>query len=428
MRILFIVGSFPALSETFILNQITGLIDRGHEVDIYALKGRPKQICKIHQDVENYCLLERTYYAPEHAQNLIIKVLQACNLFLANGSKKPLSLVRSLSLFKHKQQLKPLEWFRLMMPFLGKHSYDIIHCQFGVYALKGLVLRDIGAIEGKLVTTFRGFDISWYVQEYGEQVYNKLFKEGDFFLSNCEYFRQRVINLGCDENKIFVLGSGIDCDRFFFKPRFPASDGKTRIATTGRLVEKKGIEYSIRAVAKLAQTHPHIEYNIIGDGPLKTDLQNLIEQLNVSRQIKLVGWKNQQELIEILDKSHIFIATSITAQDGNQDAPVNTLKEAMAMGLPVIGTKHGGIPELIEDGISGFLVAERDVETLAEKIAYLCEHPQVWQPMGQAGRAYVERHYDTNKLNDQLVQFYQQLLDEQDLHLAINPSFQQAIA
>ena len=76
------------------------------------------------------------------------------------------------------------------------------------------------------------------------------------------------------------------------------------------------------------------------------------------------------------------------------------------MGLPVIGTQHGGIPELIEDGVSGFLVPERDVDHLVEKLAYLIEHPEVWLAMGQAGRAYVEEHYDINKLNDQLVEIY----------------------
>ncbi|PIG93888.1 glycosyltransferase [Gloeocapsopsis sp. IPPAS B-1203] len=426
MRILFIVGSFPALSETFILNQITGLIDRGHEVDIYSLN-RPEDTFKVHPDVESYQLLKRTYYAPERAKNPTLRLLQAWTLLLASGCRHPIGLMRSLSLFKYKKHLKPIEWFHLMVPFLGKPSYDIIHCQFGMYALKGMLLRDIGAIKGKLLTSFRGFDISWYVQEYGEQVYNELFKKGDFFLSNCEYFRQRVIKFGCNPQKIVVLGSGINCERFFFKPRFP-DDGKIRLATTGRLVEKKGMAYSIRAVAKLAESHPNIEYNIIGDGVLKTDLQNLIQELKVGHIVKLLGWKNQQEIIEILDKSHIFIATSVTAKDGNQDAPVNTLKEAMAMGLPVIGTRHGGIPELIEDGVSGFLVPERDVDTLAEKIAYLCDHPEIWQQMGQAGRAYVEQHYDTNKLNDQLVQIYEQVLINKDPNSAMNPNFKEAIA
>ncbi|MCX7595411.1 MAG: glycosyltransferase, partial [Fischerella sp.] len=264
-------------------------------------------------------------------------------------------------------------------------------------------------IQGKLITSFRGYDISWYVQEFGEHVYNELFIKGDFFLTNCEFFKKRIIKLGCDQNKVVVNGSGIDCSRFQFQVRKLESDGKIRIATTGRLVEKKGIEYAIRAVAKVLKIHQNLEYNIVGDGELKGHLQQVIRELNVAEQIKLLGWKNQQEIIEILARAHIFIAPSVTAKDGNQDAPVNTLKEAMAMGLPVISTFHGGIPELVQDGISGFLVPERDADAIAEKLSYFIEHPEIWEQMGKAGRAYVEAHYDINKLNDELVEIYRQV-------------------
>ncbi|MGI8501405.1 MAG: glycosyltransferase, partial [Hassallia sp.] len=88
------------------------------------------------------------------------------------------------------------------------------------------------------------------------------------------------------------------------------------------------------------------------------------------------------------------------------------LKEAMAMGLPVIGTLHGGIPELIKDNISGFLVPERDADTILEKVSYFIKHPEVWQQMGSSGRAYVENHYDMNHLNDELVEIYRQVDNE----------------
>lgn len=150
----------------------------------------------------------------------------------------------------------------------------------------------------------------------------------------------------------------------------------------------------------------------MGDGPLKEQLQQLINDLGVSDQIKLLGQKRQQEVVKILSESSIFIATSITAANGDQDAPVNTLKEAMAMGMPVIGTLHGGIPELVENGVSGFLVPEKDVDALAEKLSWLVEHPLTWVSMGKAGRAYVEEHYDTNRLNERLVEIYQQVIAE----------------
>jgi colanic acid/amylovoran biosynthesis glycosyltransferase len=375
MKIAFIVIRFPLLSETFILNQIVGLIERGHEVDIYAYKAGDTS--KMHPDVEKYHLLSRTYYvvAPKIAANYFLRALKG------------------------------------LVKLLGKKQYDIIHCQFGELGLYAARLRNFGFLKGKLVTSFRGHDISRYIQEYGSDVYKQLFDAGDFFLTNCEYFKHRLLKLGCDENKVVVHRSGLDCSRFAFTPRSMQPNDRVRIASTGRLVEKKGIEYSIRAVAKLTKMNYNIEYNIIGDGPLRENFQQLIQELDVSDAVKLLGWKQQQELVEILNNSHIFIAPSVTAKDGDQDAPVNTLKEAMAMGLPVIGTQHGGIPELIEDGISGFLVPERDADAISQKLSYLIEHPQLWSQIGQSGRAYVEEHYDLHKLNDELVEIYWQLLN-----------------
>lgn len=409
MNIAFIVGRFPVLSEAFILNQITGLIDRGHEIDIYALEG-PSAETKMHVDVEKYSLLNRTYYVPEIPENYFWRGLKGLGLLLSNGYKNPLACLRSLNVFKYRKKAASLRLLYATIPALGSKPYDIIHCQFGIHALQGILLRDIGALTGKLITSFRGYDISWYVQENGEHVYDQLFTMGDFFLSNCEFFRRRVIQLGGDEHKIVVHGSGINCSRFTFKPRSLKLDEQVRIVTTGRLVEKKGIEYGIRAVAQIVKTYPTIEYNILGDGYLRDELQHLIEELGVEDKVRLLGWRQHQEIIEILDNSHIFIAPSVTAKDGNQDAPVNTLKEAMAMGLPVISTFHGGIPELVEDGVSGFLVPERDSDAIAKKLNYLLEHPELWPKMGQAGRTYVENHYDMNKLNDELVEIYQQIL------------------
>jgi len=87
---------------------------------------------------------------------------------------------------------------------------------------------------------------------------------------------------------------------------------------------------------------------------------------------------------------------------------VNVLKEAMAMGLPVVSTWHGGIPEIVQDGVSGFLVPERDVDALVEKLQYLIDHPEIWLNMGQAGREYVLTHYEMNGLSDRLVEIYRQ--------------------
>jgi colanic acid/amylovoran biosynthesis glycosyltransferase len=140
-------------------------------------------------------------------------------------------------------------------------------------------------------------------------------------------------------------------------------------------------------------------------------LQQLIDELGIGKTVHLLGWKNQREIIEILDRSHIFIAPSITAKNGDRDAPINVLKEAMAMGLLVISTFHGGIPELVEDGVSGFLVPEYDVDAIAEKLNYIIEHPELWETIGKAGRDRVETCYNLDKLNNKLIHIYQQVIN-----------------
>lgn len=408
MRVAFIVSHFPILSETFILNQITGLIERGHEVDIYA--DQPGADSKVHPVVEKYHLLDHTYYLPKMPDNLIWRLLKGIGLLLTNGYKNPRLFGRSLNVFEYGWLAASLRLVYGASSLLDKEPYDIIHCQFGTLGFWGILFRQLSTPRTKLIAIFRGYDISSYVQKRGEQIYSQLFKTGDFFLANCEFFKHRVLQLGCDPQKIAVHYSGLDCHKFIFTPRRPHPDGIVRIATTGRLVKKKGIEYAIRAVAQQAKTHPNLEYNIIGDGELKPHLQQLINELKVGHIVHLLGWKNEQEIIEILQRSHLFIAPSVTAADGNQDAPINVLKEAMAMGLPVISTYHGGIPELVEEGVSGFLVPERDADTLAQKLGYLLDHPETWAEMGQSGRAFVEQHYDLHKLNDRLVTIYEQLL------------------
>jgi colanic acid/amylovoran biosynthesis glycosyltransferase len=407
MKIAFLVEKFPALSETFILNQAVGLIERGHQVDIYARQTNDTD--KIHPDVEKYNLLKHTYYAPSVPDNYILRLLKAVALLIINLKKAPLVIIRSLNFSKYKKRALSLRLFYFTIPFLDSQPYDIIHCQFGMYGIEGMILREIGAIEGKLITSFRGYDISWYVKEYGDNVYQQLFANGDFFLTNCNFFRNRAIKIGCNPDKIIVHGSGIDCDRFTFKPRYLEPNQKLKIATTGRLIEKKGIEYGIHAVAQVANIYPNIEYNIIGAGDLQSDLQKIIHELNMTDKIHLVGWKNQQEIIQIINDSHIFIAPSVTARDGNQDAPVNTLKEAMAMGLPVIATQHGGIPELVQDGISGFLVPERDSHAIANKLTHLIEHPNTWEKIGKAGSTYVQKTYNIKTLNNELIKIYQNI-------------------
>lgn len=409
MRIAFIVNQFPVLSQTFVLNQITGLMDRGHEVDIYTdVSGDWSQ---VHPDVNHYRLQEHTYLMQAVPQNYLWRALKGFWLALIHFHRDPGLIARAFNIREYGGQAAGL-WllYSAISLLAGPRHYDIIHSQFGTEGYRALTFKRLLEPTPKLLVMFRGHDISAYIQQEGDRLYQLTFQGVDYCLANCHFFRKKVIDLGWDPERIAVHLSGLDVNKFAFHPRFLNPGEPIRIATTGRLVEKKGIEYAIRAVVKQANYFPELSYLIIGDGPLRDSLQALITELGAGSYIHLLGWKTESEMIEILNTCHLFIAPSVTAANGDQDAPINVLKEAMAMGLPIISTYHGGIPELVEDGVSGLLVPERDVPALAEKLGYLLTHPESWIEMGKAGRLCVEQHYDLHPLNDKLVTLYQNLL------------------
>lgn len=406
MRIAFVVWRFPVISEPFILNQICGLIDRGHDVQIYALNGAPDKKGKVHELVERYDLMARAHLVdrlPEKGQ-----LQHAIKRFALPALQNPLSALKVLARARH--AVTPLKMVNRAATLLQAGSFDIVHCQFGSLALPILEFRKAGLMQGRLVTHFRGIDISSFVRENGEDVYDEVFSQSDYFLANCAFFKDKAVALGCPESRIAAHGSGIDLSAFPFRPIPPVSNGVVDLISAGRLVEKKGLSYALMAVARLVRMGRSVHYSIIGDGPERERLQVLANELGISDHVTFHGWQTHSEISALLGKAHIFLAPCQTAADGNQDAPVNTLKEAMAIGLPVIASRHGGIPELVEDGVSGALVPERDAEALAAAIDQMLQSPENWSTIADEGRAAVERLYDMNRLNDDLAHLYQGLI------------------
>lgn len=415
MKIAFIIYAFPVLSETFILNQITGLIDRGHDVTIFCQRPYPDPI--HHSDVEKYDLISRTCYyrTPEKRlpENKIVRVVKAALLLLSHLNRKPLPLLKALNLFTYGRMASSLGIFYTTVPFLEKniHEYDIAHCHFGPNGDLAALLRNLGAFRGKIVTTFHG-EAGYANEKKYKKGFKRLFEVGDLFLPMSEKEKQSLINLGCDPRKIVVHRMGVDTKKFAFFPSRPRPNRKIRLLTVARLLEKKGVEYGIRAVAKVVTQYPEIEYKIAGDGPLKNDLQHLIDHLNINDKVKILGFQLQEQIAGLIKNVNLFLAPSVHSQDGDQEGIPVVIMEAMARGLPVLSTRHAGIPELVQDGISGFLVPERDPDALAEKLEYLARHQDLWPKMGRAGRNFIERHHDIDRLNDQLVLIFQQLLNE----------------
>lgn len=406
VKIAFIVTKFPLLSETFILNQITGLLDLGHDVEIFAqfkLSGHGK----VHPDFEKYSLSERLYFL-SIPQNRIKRLLKAIFLIVTNFHKQPSVILRALNFVKYKKQAMTFDLLYLIIPFLGK-KFDIVHCHFGPNGNIGIKLKELG-ISGRFITSFHGYDISRIPQSEGRDVYNGLFEKGDLFTANTNFTKQQIMKLGCPEKKIEVLPVGLKMERFRFKPRALSKGEVIQILTVGRLTEKKGHEFSLKAVAQLTRAYTNIKYLIAGDGALKEQLVSLASDLGINQYVEFLGPVDENEVLRLYEQAHLFILPCVTAQDGDKEGQALVLQEAQAAGLPVVSTIHNGIPDGVLDGKSAFLVPEKDIDALVSKLKYLIEHPEVWPEMGAQGRKFVETKYNIEHINAKLVGLYESAL------------------
>jgi colanic acid/amylovoran biosynthesis glycosyltransferase len=405
MRVALVVGQFPALSETFVLNQITGLLDRGVDVHIYAATRLPQR--RVHADVERYRLLERTHYARGGDEGAFTSRLRLAWL-LARAGARALGSRHRINRLSRSGRLDANQALPFSHLARGQaRRYDIIHCHFGQYGKWGLALRNMGILEGALVTTFHGYDMSKMIRESGSGVYDRLFEEGDLFLPISDHWRRTLIGMGCPAERTVVHHMGVDGRNFPFQPRaLPGAGERLRLLTVGRLVEKKGVEYAIRAVAEIAREHDLIDYEIVGSGPLQPELQRLIDDLGAARFIRMVGDLTQNEVAERMRCAHALLAPSVTARDGNQEGIPVVLMEAMATGLPPITTYHTGIPELVEHDVSGLLAPERDVGALAGHLRRLSTDSGLYRRLNQSARQRVEAEFDVDKLNDRLVRIF----------------------
>jgi colanic acid/amylovoran biosynthesis glycosyltransferase len=407
MKIAFIVYEFPKLSESFVVSQITGLLDLGHDVHIFA--DRNPQESEINADVLKYHLIDRTCYIGPIPENKTIRRLKTLLLIGPNLLKAPVRLSKALKILLTRQEGFSYGLLYYAFAFLRK-DFDVIHCHFGPAGNIGSFLKQAG-FGAKLITTFHGYDVTKYIAQHGPDVYKRLFSNGDLFTYNSEATKEKILALGCPPERMVKLPMGINLDKINFEERKVSPDGQINVLSVGRLIEMKGGEYAIKAVAKIIGKFPNVRYNIVGDGPLRESLKKLMHELGATDKIALLGWVSSDKLDSLYKSSHIFLHPSIKATDGNMEGQGVVLLEAMAYGLPVVATSHGAFPETVGDSAAGFLAGERDVDVLAERLEYLITNPQTWPHLGKNGLRHVEKHYNIKALNQKLLQIYKDLTD-----------------
>ncbi|MEX2375326.1 MAG: glycosyltransferase [Dehalococcoidia bacterium] len=423
--VLVVTGEFPKLSETFVINHITGLIDEGAEVTVFA--ERPGAADQWHVDVDKYGLMNRClwYGMPnslKHArdyltagsrdiQRSLAKLMEGATLI---GMPPPLDeLARLLGDEQARTEVKLRLFHAAEVLNRAQKSFDIVHCHFGHRGLFAAELKKMGVLEGKIAVSFHGIDLTEHLHKGGVHVYDRLRGEADALLPISNFFRERLLKLGFSPRRTHVHHVGVSCEKFAFQARFRPEGEAVRLLTVGRLVPKKGVEYVLRALGLLKQKGrlKLFHYDIVGDGPERKTLEALCEKLGLKDHVTFHGGLSHEKVADWMRSADLFISPSVTAANGDMEGIPTTIMEAMASGMPVVSTIHSGIPELVQDGESGFLCRERDFEQLAEKIRFLCQNRELWAEIGREGRKTVEAEFNIRTQNARVLRLYDELHD-----------------
>jgi colanic acid/amylovoran biosynthesis glycosyltransferase len=234
-------------------------------------------------------------------------------------------------------------------------------------------------------------------------------------LVRSESLGRALHDLGCDPAKIKIVRTGIPLDEFRFRARRIPTNGAWRLLQACRLIEKKGLPVSLGAFAQFSARYPRATFTIAGEGPLLDELRESARQLGIAQKVLFTGLVSPEQLRDLFYGSDIFLHPSKTGRDGNQEGVPNSMLEAMATGLPVFATTHGGIPEAIENGVSGVLVAEGAVDELSAALLKAAEAPEFLSELARAGADSVKTRFDQTQQVRLLENIYLETMRASDL-------------
>jgi len=333
----------------------------------------------------------------------------------------PLSTERVLVMRRGQSSLSRLTELPFKMlglaPFfarrLRKLRPALLHAHFGPAALRALPLAR--ALRIPLVVTFQGYDATVYDQfartskHYSHRVYVRRRKDlergANLLIAVSNFIRDEMIRQGFAADNIVVHYVGVNTELFH-----PDSQVRREpiVLFAGRLAEKKGCEYLIRAMAEVQCASPQAQLVIIGDGPLRSELEELAAQ-NLQH-YRFLGFQTPEVVKHWMNRARVFGAPSVRARSGDAEGYPNVFAEAQAMGLPVVSFASDGVREAIAHGETGFLAPERDAEALAYYLQRLCDDETLCARMGAAARAHVCAQFNLRIQTGKLEELYMKVL------------------
>lgn len=293
---------------------------------------------------------------------------------------------------------------------LRRRGPAVVHAHFGE---DGVVATR--AAEGTgipVIVTFYGFDATRLANHaLWRRRFRDLFRRARFVLAEGPQLRRRLLALGCPEEMARIQPIPVRLDRFPFRIRTRPENGRVIVLQACRFIEKKGMDLTVEAFARIAGAWPAAELWLLGDGPERPRIEALVEKEGLGSRVRFLGMRSHEEYAELMGQAHVFIHPSRTAANGDAEggAPT-TLLEAQASGLPVVASDHADIPSVVAEG-GALLAREGDVSGVARALDHLLSHPQEWAPRAEAGRRWVEGHHDPDRLVARLEDLYDEAAD-----------------
>ena len=314
--------------------------------------------------------------------------------------------------------------YQTLDSLLKRHGADLMHIYFGHTGVH--LLPFIEQWDKPCVVSFHGADVANKpeIKDYHRKL-RRLFDAVPLVLARSQSLADRLMRFGCPSEKLRINRTGVPLDQFPFVDREPPSGGHWKIVQACRLIPKKGVATSLRAFAIFKKDHPKAEFFLAGKGPLQPELEMLAAGLGIFKDVHFVGFLSQPELLKLYASSHLLLHPSETLPNQDQEGVPNSVLEAMATGLPVVATRHGGIPEAIEDGRNGFLADEEDHIGLANAMEQITRSPDLLREIGLRARRTIVDRFSQEAQIDQLESFYEEAIS---LNSAAEPERSKRIA
>lgn len=408
MKILIIAQRYPAVSQTFMRLHVESLVKLGHDVTVMAAPGDSDY--ETSTDQNGSSPLER-FVAIRQPRGGAGKRIFELSRFLPWDvrSVKLVSLMLA-DYIRGRTAGAATAAISLAAELRRCGNWDIVHVHFGNLALPVAQLCDAGYISAPVVATFHGTDINEKRKVTTCHLFARIFRTAKMLTVGTKHMAMHFLNCGIPSDRYKVIPMGVDLSRFTPVIRKQRNHRVHRLITVGRLIECKGIEYAIRAVAELRKADLDVTLEIIGDGTLRNSLERLCDDLDVSSHVRFHGALAGNQVVALLHEADVYIQPGIVAADGTREGQGVAVAEAQATGLPVVASRVGGIPEMVEEGKSAYLVEPANQSELVEQIARLLHDADLRQRMGAAGREFVEKKLNQENLANDWISIYNSLI------------------